>query len=183
MKTCKEFENPSSRNIAFWETHLASCKICLAGFEEETAIIPKPISLHSQPAEDHYFSTLPDRVLTRVGRQKDKGTPVNTIRNLSIAATIVIAAGFTWVYLPATSVKEPDYSDLQVSRILQDEAILTTTDELFEIYSTDSKEIESALTGLTEAYQFPVSEEQESVLDETELESIFLEAESHRKGS
>lgn len=183
MKTCKEFENPSSRNKAFWETHLSVCEFCRAGFEEDTSMFTKPISLHTQPADDLYFSKLPDRVLARVKKPKIFGLPVNTFRNLSIAAAVVIAAGLTWIYLPSTSLKEPDYSDLEVSRILQDEAILTTTDELFEIYSTDLKEIESALTGLTETYQFPVTEEQEPVLDETELESIFLEAESQRKGS
>lgn len=183
MKTCKEFENPSSRNKAFWETHLSDCESCRAGFEEDTSMFPKPISLHTQPAEDLYFSNLPDRVLARVSRPKVFGMPINTFRNLSIAAAVVIAAGLTWVYLPTTSITEPDYSDLVVSGILQEEALLSTTDELFDIYSTDTKEIESALMGLTETYQFPVSEEQEPVLDESELESIFKEAESQRKGS
>ncbi|MBN8705741.1 MAG: hypothetical protein J0L62_07685 [Bacteroidetes bacterium] len=183
MKTCKEFENPTSRNKTFWDTHLSVCDICSTGFEEETALFQKPISLHTQPAEDVYFLNLPDRVLARVSKPKVFGMPINTFRNLSIAAAVVIAAGLTWFYLPSPSVTEPDYSDLEVSRILQDEALLTTTDELFDIYSTDSKEIESALMGLTETYQFPVSEEPEPVLDETELESIFQEAESQRKGS
>lgn len=183
MKTCSNYKNPALHNEEFWENHLPGCEECRLGFEEATLFDGMPKVMKPSPAEENYFNGLPDRVLNQINQPKILHLKTSTFKILSVAASFIIIAGFMWMYLPSLSVTETDYTGLEVSGLLQNEALVAGTDDLFDIYSTDSKEIESALTGLTETYQYPVSEEQEPVLDETELESLYQEAESQRKGS
>lgn len=112
MKTCKEYQNRQLDDLWF-SKHIDECSICQDYFNSLTEL---KINLTNQVGTEHYFSELPERVLSRIRSSSNQKPNIVWVTSTSVAA--IFLAMFTFLINPVETDNLSLYEQLTVSDVV-----------------------------------------------------------------